>query len=117
MAHIGPLNTRLRIMKLVVSQDATYGTQTETWVPLCECWANRLDVMPSRDESLLGGALEVSSTKIRFRFRWRDAVESGMRVILLGGIERTMEIIGGPSEISGRKAFMEILCEDVTSDG
>lgn len=113
---IGPLDKKLRFLTEAAQQESTYGTVSGGWVPHAEVWANKEDALPSRDESLLAGTLEVRSVKVRYRFRWRDDITSLMRVEELGGLKRTLNIIGGPVEIGDRKSFMEILCEEVKRD-
>lgn len=116
-AKIGKLNKRIRFLRKASSgQDPTFGKDQFEWTPLVEVWANVQDVMPSRDEALLDDVVLMSSIKSRIRFRWRDTITADMRVIVLHSIERTMEIIGGPVEIAGRRRYMEILCEEISSN-
>lgn len=102
------------------TQDASYGTEVPNWRPLVpapgspevseEMWAQILDVAPGRAESVVGG-LQVSKNQTRIRMRWRDDVDSSMRIreVVSGTI---YQIIGGPAEVAGsRRRWMEFLTE------
>lgn len=104
------LDMRITIEQKVVTQDPDYGTEIIAWTPLAVVWANVLDELPSRAESVSQG-LAVASNRTRIRFRYRNDVTSAMR-IRLGS--RVMQIIGGPSEI-GRREFSEVMCEAYSS--
>jgi head-tail adaptor len=100
-----------------VEQDATYGTDVITWarLDLEPFWADVTDVLPSRSESVQQG-LQVARNLTRIRMRWRDDITSAMRVILHGdGTDTVYQIIGGPSEIQGRKKRIELVCEKFSS--
>lgn len=115
MAKIGPLDVRIRFLTQTANQNSDYGTEGGGWVPHADAWASMEDVMPSKDEKLLQGAMEVGTIKTRLRFRWRDDIDSSMRVQILNPLARTMEIIGGPAQIAGRRRYMEVLCEEVSA--
>lgn len=116
-AKVGPLNTRIQFLKQVQTTDENFGTTTGGWVPHADAWSHREDLMPSKDEGVLTGAVETASIRTRFRFRFRPDITSDMRVKVFHPIQRTMEIIGGPVEIGDRQSFMEILCQEVSTHG
>lgn len=104
------------------TQHATYGTDVVTWEPLSEIgsplvtekfWAEVVDVQPGRQESAIEG-LAISRNLTRIRMRYRNDIDSSMRVIVHGDSDVTMQIVGGPSEI-GRKQWIEMLCERISS--
>lgn len=106
----GPLDTRIRIEYKVTTQDADYGTPVITWTLLAVVWANVQDVMPSRSESVKQG-LEVARNQTRIRWRYRQDVDSSMRVVIGS---RTLQIIAGPAEL-GRHEYSEVVCESAST--
>ncbi len=110
--NIGPLDRRIAIESPVVVVDPDYGTQTVTWSPLAVVWANVEDVLPSRAESVKMG-LAVALNQVRIRYRYRNDVNSAMRVRIVGPVERVLQIIAGPAEV-GRHEFSEIVCESIS---
>lgn len=113
---IGRLDHQIQILQKMITQDPVYGGEVITWIPLAIVYAARQDKTPGNDEEILEGALETHQQKIRLRLRWRNDITAGMRIKIQHPIERTCEIIGGPAEIGGRKQWIEILCQDVSSD-
>lgn len=109
------------------AQDARFGTETVVWVPLDplpgsptigrKFFAEVQDALPSRNESpSLGVAIAANQTRIRFR--WRPDITTQMRVTLYGSssqYDQLYSIVGGPAEIGGRKAMIEIVCEKYSS--
>lgn len=106
----GPLDTRIRIEYKSTTQDATYGTPVDTWTLLAVVWANVQDVLPSRSESVKQG-LEVARNQTRIRYRFREDVDSSMRIVIGS---RTLQIIAGPAEL-GRHEFSEVVCEAIST--
>lgn len=123
--RLGNFNREITIERKSVTQDATYGTEVITWVPLSilpgspevaeRFPAEVLDLQPGRSEGVLRGELALARNLTRVRIRWRDDVDSTMRVTLHGDTDRVMHIIGGPAEFGGRKVGLELLCEAVSS--
>lgn len=118
----GKLDRQILIEKKSVTQDPTYGTELIAWVPLSTVsgqpewyWAEVVDALPSRSEAVTQG-LAVARNQVRVRMRWRDDIDSSMRITLRGGISNTvMQIVGGPAAIEGRKQFLEMMCERISS--
>lgn len=104
------LDTRIRIEYKVTTQDADYGTPIDIWTLLAVVWANVQDVMPSRSESVKQG-LEVARNQTRIRYRFREDVDSSMRVVIGA---RTLQIVAGPAEL-GRHEYSEVVCEAVST--
>ena len=120
----GVMDREITIQKKEVTQDATYGTEVVTWVPLVALpgspvvgerfWAEVQDALPSRAESVVQG-LAVARNQVRIRFRYRDDVTSAMRVLLHGdGADEVLQIVGGPAAVGGRKEMTEIVCERIS---
>lgn len=118
----GQLDRQILIERKSVTQDPTFGTELVTWVPLSTVggqpewyWAQVQDALPSRAESVTQG-LAVARNQVRVRMRYRDDVDSSMRVTERGdGSNRVLQIVGGPAPIEGRKQFLEMMCERISS--
>lgn len=118
----GKLDRYILIEKKSVSQDATYGTEIVTWVPLAGTVQNPeyfraevMDALPSRAENVLLN-LPLARNQTRIRIRYRDDIDSSMRVTVKGdSTDIVMQIIGGPAAIEGRKEFLELVCERISS--
>ena len=110
------LDTRIRFLKRFTATDETYGTKTDEWLIHAEAWAEVLDDMPSKTESVEDDALEVFSQGTRIRFRWRKDISPDMRILVLHSRERTLEIVGGVAEIGGRKAYMEVKAAEISTN-
>lgn len=118
------LNRQILVERQTKTTDATYGTDVVTWEPLSylagspavgeRFWAELQDEMPSRSESIRQGA-SVSRNAVRCRLRWRDDIDSSMRVTVYGDSNTVYSIVGGPAEVGGRKQFIELLLERYSS--
>ena len=124
MASAGKMNRQITITQKSVTQDATFGTEVVTWVPLSYApgspsiaeryWAEVQDALPSRSEAVTQG-LAVARNQTRIRLRWRDDINSSMRVTVHGDSDTVYQIVGGPAEIDGRKGMIELVCEKFSS--
>jgi len=120
MASAGKLDRQISIERKQTTQDPVFGTEIVSWVPLVaqagsptiaeRFWAEVQDVMPSRAEVVQQG-LTVARNQTRIRMRWRDDIDSSMRVTVHGDTDTVYNIVGGPAEIDGRKGLIEIVCE------
>lgn len=121
-ANAGRLDRWVLIEKKSVGQDPTYGSETVTWVPLSTVGgqpelfpAEVLDAVPSRAEAVTLG-LAVARNQTRIRIRYRDDIDSSMRVTVKGdAYDTVMQIIGGPAAVGGRKELTEVVCERISS--
>jgi head-tail adaptor len=123
--NAGALNREITVQQKQVTNDPSFGTEIVTWVPLVaqpgspvvaeRFPASVQDILPSRDQSVLRSDILLSRKLVRIQIRWRDDLDSSMRVILHGDSDRTMAIVAGPSEVGGRKDRTEIVCEDISS--
>lgn len=121
----GTLNREVTIQRKSVTQDPDFGTEVVTWVPLSvlpgspevaeRFAADVKDLSPVRSEGVVRGDLAIARNLTSVRIRWRNDVDSTMRVILHGDTDRTMHIVGGPAEFGGRKVGLEMMCETVSS--
>lgn len=112
---IGPLDRRIEIQQKAVVLDSVYGTETIAWIPLASIWANVQDAMPSKQETVVEDGLSLKTGRTRIRFRYDFSITPDCRIVIRQPYVRTLQIVGGPAEIGGRRAFMEILCEEFTS--
>ena len=120
----GTLNRLITIERKQVVQDASYGTEVITWVPLAvlpgspavaeKFWAEVQDVLPSRSESVQQG-LALARNQTRIRIRWRNDIDSSMRITVHGDADVVYQIVGGPAEIRGRRIMLEMMCEKYSS--
>jgi len=108
------LDRRITIEQRVQGQDDTFGAATYAWTVFATVWAERVDALPSRSESTLQQGLDVGRGACRYRLRWLQGLDSAMR-IREGSV--AYAIVGGPAEIGGRRAYMEVTCEHYTSEG
>lgn len=118
------MSRQITVEKKQASQEITYGTETIVWVPLVpqvgnpalaeRFWAEVQDSMPSRSEAVTQG-LVVGRNQTRIRLRWRNDIDSSMRVTVHGDTDVIYQIIAGPAEIEGRKQRIELVCERYTS--
>jgi SPP1 family predicted phage head-tail adaptor len=113
--NVGALDRRITIERKVETRDTAYNTAVVSWVPLAQVWANVQDAMPSRQESLVDGALVMHTGKTRIRIRWLRDLDTSCRVRIHRPVERVLAIVGGPAEIGGNRAFMEIMCEEFST--
>lgn len=124
------LNRQITIQRKTVTQESDYGTNQIEWIPLValpgspvvgeKFWAEVQDILPSRSDILTGSSssgINITSLKTRIRMRWRDDIDSSMRVVVHGDEEQIYQIIGGPVMVGGRKQVLEILCEKYSTDG
>ena len=117
-------NRQVTIERKMTTADAIYGNDVVTWVALSfepgspavaeKYWVELQDTMPSRDEAIRQG-LALGRNQTRMRMRWRDDVDSSMRVTVHGDTDTVYQIIGGPAEIGGRKAYLELVLEKYSS--
>ena len=120
----GTLTRLITVERQQVVQDANYGSQVVTWVPLAvlpgsppvaeRFWAEVQDVLPSRSESVMQG-LAVARNQTRVRIRWRNDIDSSMRITVHGDTDVVYQIVGGPAEIRGRRRMLEMICEKYSS--
>lgn len=102
--------------------DPIFGTEVPVaWLPLSTVngvperfWAQVQDALPSRSEAVTQG-LAVARNQTRIRMRWRDDIDSSMRITVFGDTPTVYQIVGGPAEIEGRKERIEMVCERYSS--
>lgn len=109
----GKLNRRIKLQALQETDHPLYGPQPAQWVDVATIWAEVQDVLPSKSEAAKGG-LAVAYNRTRVRFRYRTGITSAMRIVELSGLQRTLQIVGGPA-ILGNREGIELLCEEYSS--
>lgn len=112
MIEAGQLQHRLAILERIGTQDPTFGTWTYSWETLATVWAEVQDVLPSRGERIADG-ISIASRPCRVRMRYRDDVDSSMRLSFEG---RTLRIIAGPAELGFREG-VEFVAEELSTEG
>ena len=107
--NIGALDTRARIERKNVTQDATYGTEVVTWTSVAEVWCSIKDALPANAETIEHGmALAKHSATIRMRYR--SDIDTTMRIVVERDTPVTYQIVAGPKEL-GRRDGIEIMVE------
>lgn len=116
-------NCQITVEYQAKTQDATYGTDIVSWQPLSvlpgspevaeRFWAEATDMAPSRSEAVRQG-LATARNQTRIRMRWRDDIDSSMRVIVHRDSDVIYQIVGGPAMI-GRKDTLEMVLERYSS--
>lgn len=124
MIQAGKMDRQITIWRKQVTVDPTYGTELVDWVPLVALpgsptiperfWAEIQDALPSRSEAVTQGLL-VARNQTRLRMRWRDDIDSSMRVTVHGDTDQIYQIVGGPADIAGRKGMIEMVLEKFSS--
>jgi SPP1 family predicted phage head-tail adaptor len=112
--NVGELDHRVKIEYQAVTYDPDFGTPITTWTELATVWANVQDALPSKAEAVVQG-LNVAINQTRVRIRWRDDVDSSMRMIISRPDPVTYEIVGGPAQIGGRRGYSEFMVERLSS--
>lgn len=112
LALASKLDTRIRIERKSVTRDAQYGTEVVTWVPFACVWAEVKDILPSRAERQ-AESIQIRRRPARIRIRYLAGLAADMRVII---DNRIHQIISGPA-ILGRREAMEIMVEELSSEG
>lgn len=127
----GKMDRQCTVERLAVVGDAeylppdpVYGTPRAVWRPLVyqpgspsvaqRFWGEKQDSLPSRDENVTQG-LAVARNQVRWRMRWRNDIDSSMRVTIHGAADELFQIVGGPAEIEGRKVRIELMLEKYSS--
>jgi SPP1 family predicted phage head-tail adaptor len=119
----GDFNCQVTIEKRVTTQDASYGTPVVTWTPLVTSGGAAVrfaaeveDEPPSRSEQIKSG-LAMATQRAVVRLRWRNDVDSSMRVTIHRDTAVVYQIIGGPAQVGGRKQMLEMLVERYSTAG
>lgn len=120
------LDRRATFERRTVTQDAVYGTDVITWVPVAylpgspqiaeRFWVGLQDMLPSRSEAVKQG-LAQARNQTRLRMRWRADIDSSQRVTVHGDTDVVYQIVAGPAEIDGRKGGLELVLEKYTTAG
>ncbi len=100
----------------VSEEDAAYGERVVRWDRLATCDVEWQPILPSRSEAVRSG-LEQARNQVRVRMRWRDDIDSTMRIVLHGGEDAVYQIVGGPAEIGGRMRRLEMVVERYSTSG
>lgn len=116
----GDYDTQVTIEKRVTTPDPTYGTPVVTWTALStfnggRMWAHFEDEQPSRSESVRQG-LAIAANRGLLRMRYRNDIDSTMRVWVHRDTAVLYQIIAGPAQL-GRKQEIEMVLEKYSTAG
>ena len=106
------LDTRIRIERKMVARDPQYGTEQVAWAEFACVWAEVKEILPSRSERL-ADSIQIGRRPARIRIRYLAGLAADMRIII---DDRIHQIISGPA-VLGRRAAMEIMVEELSSEG
>lgn len=110
----GDLDKEIRLRSFtVVGHDPDYNTEIKDWVTVATAWAQVLDVLPSRSETVRD-AVESAERPSRVRMRYLAGITPDMQVVIVGvngEPDRVCEIVSGPAEI-GRREGIELMVKD-----
>jgi SPP1 family predicted phage head-tail adaptor len=117
----GDFDTQITIEKRTSTPDAKYGTPVVTWTNLIttgsgRIWAQVEDEQPSRSESVRGG-IAMATNRAVVRIRYRNDIDSSMRVTIHRDTAVLYQIVGGPAQVGGRKQMLEMVCERYSTAG
>lgn len=117
----GDFDCQVTIERRVTTPDAKYGTPAVTWTPLIttgngRMWAQVEDEQPSRSEAVRSG-LAMAANRATMRIRYRNDIDSTMRVTVHRDSAVVYQIIGGPAQIGGRKQMLEMVLERYSTSG
>lgn len=94
-------------------QEQSFGTTQTDWVRLCQGYAEVLDTLPSRSESVLQG-VRLARDQVRIRMPYRSDIKKEMRIVAHRGTDEVYQIVGGPAML-GRMEALEMVCERFSS--
>lgn len=120
----GKLDTLILIERKSVATNPTSGVETITWESLVltadsppapvKIWAEVQDALPSKAESVVAG-VGIAKSQTRCRLRWRNDIDSSMRVTVYRDPVQVYQIVGGPSDVDGRRVLIELMLEKYSS--
>lgn len=98
-----------------VTQDASYGTETVVWNDLKTVSCEFVDMLPSKSEAVINGAIDVATIRTRVRMRYRNDIDTTMRLkTKISSITHYYQLISGPSIINQGR-HMEFIAERYSS--
>lgn len=103
MIQAGQLDRRVKLQMRVTTRDPM-GGEVVTWTDVATIWAGRRDFS---GRELIMAASELSLMDTRWSIRWRGDVKAEWRLVEANG---TVYDIVSVSEVSGRKALIELGC-------
>ncbi|NML88754.1 head-tail adaptor protein [Sphingobium sp. TB-6] len=110
----GARDTLIIFMRREKVRNAVYGTNSGSWVEHSQAWAEVMDVLPSRAESL-DENLAIQRRPARVRIDYVDGIDitSDMQIDIDG---RKLRIVSGPA-MKGRRKEWEMMAEELSTGG
>lgn len=102
------LRQRIRI-EVPGLRDPSYNTPTDDWVPVAEVGAKVQDAKPGKTDATQQG-LRLARDAATVWIRHLSGITSDMRIVELGGRQRTLSITGGPASVGGGR-YLEFTVE------
>ncbi len=113
--NIGSLNSRCRIEYKVTDRDPVYRGETIVWTLLAVVWCNISDVLPAKSE-VVKADLMINVNRTQVIMRYRNDVDSSMRLVINRPNPVYYQIVSGPAEI-GEKDGLQLFVEAYSSKG
>lgn len=110
----GARDTLITFERRGAGQDPVYGTWSGDWEPQSQAWAEVMDVLPSRTESL-DDSIVIQRRPSRIRVDYFDgiSVTADMRIDIDG---RKLRIVAGPA-MKGHRKEWEMMAEEFSTEG
>lgn len=106
---IGKMNRRITIQRKVEERDeAGYPIPSEhAWQDVASIWAERL---PLRGREFFAAAAAQHENTVRYRIRYRNEVQAGMRLIDSG---RIYHIYAVPDDVKGNRTETHLMTKEL----
>lgn len=111
----GLLDRRVRIDQKSVARNSDFGSEVVTWTPLATVWAQVIEQPengPSGGERVQQN-LRTYARRSTLRIRYRNDLNTDMRVVLLDRSSRALRIVGMTEAM--RRQVLELTCEDYSA--
>jgi head-tail adaptor len=117
------LDTPVSILARETTKEGRYKTRVSTWSVVATVLAEVEDALPSRADRVADG-ISLTRRPARVRIHWRDDVGQANRIRIgpppATGAEdnrRELRVIAGPAEYGGRRRYLELMVEELSSEG
>ena len=105
--HAGDLDQLISIESKSVTRDSATGAEVVTWVAVETVWARVVESATASEGGMQSG-LASYARPTRVWVRWRDDVDTSMRLIAESG--QVLQIMG--TAAAGRREWLELACKE-----
>ena len=107
----GKLRHRVELQEQQIAQDPNTGEMVTTWVTIAQPWA---EIVPMSGREFMAAGAEQSEVRGRIVIRYRDDVDSSMRVVYRGRYYNILAVL--PDAESGKEHLTLMVGEGVRLD-